>query len=382
MKHNREPWMDALETGPVPDSVQTKLNEAYASLPPRTRRRHPLAVAWRSAAALAACAAILCVTNFVNPVLAENLPVVGGLFQLLNDQPEDKKPWHVNEALEQIVVEPEQTDSNVTAENTFPFEVTLGETYYDGRYLGVTIQMKPQQEKWLAYDTFCTNATLEDENGNRISVADTSFCINGLQAYPVSAGTFEKASDGSYICLMTFDLYTTFCAPDDLSQAYEYVEDPDFPDTLDVRLALHNLAAYPCPVSAANWDPDSQIEGDWSAAFSVSKDSSLTRVYRPNQTVNGITLEKVEITAGSTMITLACADGEIPAHWTPTFPVDEQGNRYLWYRALEYSDGHLTMHTNRLPDDVKTLSFQMVNKNTDEVEAEFTFDLEHAQPAE
>lgn len=380
MKHNREPWMDALETGPVPDSVQTKLNEAYASLPPRTRRRRPLAVAWRSAAALAACAAILCVTNFVNPVLAENLPVVGGLFQLLNDQPEDKKPWHVNEALEQIVVEPEQTGLEVNEQNTFPFEMKLGEAYYDGRFLGVTVQIKTEQP--LPYDHYSAEPW-DDSYASSPFYKDNptrfySF-INGIKAYPQYGMGFDKMSDGSYICLMTYDLFDCYYRPTS-GEAADYIENPVFPDTLDVQLNIQNL--WP------SYENDKGrlagiIDGSWSADFSIGVDHSLTRTYYPNQTMNGITLEKVQLTASSTLITYSYANDAIHPHWTSTCPVDDKGNKYQLFSIDGFKDDrHHVMHIDRLEDDVKTLSFQVVDKNTDEVEAEFTFDLEHAQPAE
>lgn len=381
MKHNREPWMDALETGPVPDSVQTKLNEAYASLPPRTRRRRPMAVVWRSAAALAACAAILCVTNFVNPVLAENLPVVGGLFQLLNEQPEEKKPWQVNETLEQIVVEPEQTGLEVNEQNTFPFEMKLGEAYYDGRFLGVTVQMKLEEPQ------SCHHYSAEPWNNSYASSPlykdnPTRFhsIINGIETYPQHGMSFDKMSDGSYVCLLTYDLFDCYYRPIS-GGAADYIADPVFPDTLDVQLSIQNLRSlYETDIGYVEGDI---TEGSWSADFSIDVDHSLTRTYYPNQTINGITLEKVQLTASSTLITYTYADNKDHPHCVSTYPVDDKGNKYQLFSIEGFKDdGHNIIHIDRLEDDVKTLSFKIVNKNTDEVEAEFTFDLEHAQPAE
>lgn len=157
MKQNRNALtyeMQAeLELCAVPEAIERKLRQVYAGLPQQVPTRKKVLPRWArrtlaTAASFAAAAGLLLGVNGANPVLAESLPFVGGIFQNINNQIVPLQ--NLSETQQRIsgmavpVAETEQNTVTIPAGCLLekPATASLKEIYYDGSFVFAGIEFQ------------------------------------------------------------------------------------------------------------------------------------------------------------------------------------------------------------------------------------------------
>lgn len=157
MKQNRNALtyeMQAeLELCAVPEAIERKLRQVYAGLPQQVPTRKKVLPRWvrrtlATAASFAAAAGLLLGVNGTNPVLAESLPFVGGIFQNINNQivplQNLSKTQQRISGMAVPVAETEQNTVTIPAGCLLekPATASLKEIYYDGSFVFAGIEFQ------------------------------------------------------------------------------------------------------------------------------------------------------------------------------------------------------------------------------------------------
>lgn len=134
--------MQSLELEYMPKVVDEKLEQVYKELPnplptEKTHKHTALKAAFSSFGAVAAAFLVLLGLNAVNPVLAEGIPLIGGIFKSINAASMN----YDADAAEQL----EEKAIPVTEESAHlkndVFEVFVRNVYYDGRFLHSAVEL-------------------------------------------------------------------------------------------------------------------------------------------------------------------------------------------------------------------------------------------------
>ena len=236
----------------------------------KPRRQHPALRRFGVAAgAVAAVMVLLVGTNITFPAFAEGLPLVGSIFQYINDK--GRLPAeNLNAARSSIsayAVDVSQEDgSTVTVPGENPFERTvtaqLKEVYYDGGFVfaGIEFQLKTDAEQLLAYcDVFLNGELQKEEN------ADGFFDSSDF--------SLTKLSNGRYVTQKAFRV------PDALQGA----------DSVQVDLRFGGIYDYNGGISAIN-NP---------AGFTLSFDAQKQEVPTKVISCDGIEMNGVRLVSAT-----------------------------------------------------------------------------------
>lgn len=163
MKHlqNREFDLDEmkrdLELEAVPQAVDRRLRQVYAELPDELPvKRHTLRTLGRTlggtAASLAAAFLLLFGLNAANPAFAESIPVIGSIFQRINEGgPKNMAATQL--AVQQNAAPVEGVSTQVPAAGLWekPMTVTVREAYFDGVFLYAGLDLEVDAKSDFLY---------------------------------------------------------------------------------------------------------------------------------------------------------------------------------------------------------------------------------------
>ena len=136
------------------------LQEAYQEI--RTMpvpKKRKIRNVWRtiaiSGSSIAACLLLLFGLNAGNPVLAENIPIIGGVFKIMNgptDINEFPKAYLVNPKLSEKAQSPLESDKNearlVSERSKKGYTIRVDEVYSDGLFVHAGVQVVPDN-RWI-----------------------------------------------------------------------------------------------------------------------------------------------------------------------------------------------------------------------------------------
>ncbi|MCH5353026.1 MAG: DUF4179 domain-containing protein [Acutalibacter sp.] len=244
---------ESLELSAVPDIIDKKLRQVYAELPEEVpvKKHSQMGRVWKTAAAtvssLAAAFLLLLGLNGLNPALAENLPLVGSIFQFVNRgySPTVNMKLASSRISEYAVDVSEEEGSTVVvpAGSVFERAITaqLREVYYDGSFVlaGLEFQLNVDDD-WITeifqskYDVII-NGEPQIRHNEKGQVEYPHGTGNGF--CDLSDYFLTKLGDGTYGMLKGFRV------PDHLQGA----------DSLEVELSFDGFSGNGIPVNSSGF---------------------------------------------------------------------------------------------------------------------------------
>ena len=162
--------LTAAESDRLADAVLAKVHVESGEAPrkksvhrAKSAKRRRVPVWGRALAGVAACMAVLCGVNTVNPALAEGLPFVGDVFSFLNqhDSKNQLKSDRLSGYAQQAAVPavPESQRETGESSTASPYTLTLNQVYCDGLYLrfGLTLTAPDGNDSLAGYDWLAQN---------------------------------------------------------------------------------------------------------------------------------------------------------------------------------------------------------------------------------
>lgn len=211
--------LTAAESDRLADAVLAKVHAESGEAPrkksvhrAKSAKRRRVPVWGRALAGVAACMAILCGVNTVNPALAEGLPFVGDVFSFLNqhDSKNQLKSDRLSGYAQQAAVPAVSESQSETGESSTasPYTLTLNQVYCDGLYLriGLTLTAPDGNDSLAGYDWLAQNPGGEGWIEICQAQADGTLLANGQALYPQNGFVFEKVDDHTYAAAMDYDL--------------------------------------------------------------------------------------------------------------------------------------------------------------------------------
>ena len=336
----------------MPEIVHEHINQAYrliennAVLQKKASKDpyHWMKSGGRIAGGMAAVLAVGFVFCAINPVMAKNIPVVGGLFEILQDNVSFFGDFsdHATtlEAVDGTKTDSSETDGAKTdhANNDAIYTktadgltITCSEVYANSQAIYVTMQFKSDKP----FPETETGA----ESGTPVIDLDMTGGVDfNSEASPVIDGQVEGKflDDNTYACIFRYDLaeaakdYTEYnekynemtqqVIDDQTDEGYalleefinklserggeyqKYIKDIDIPDTFNLHLDITKVRGLEANYQWSEEDEKKygrdagyyKYEGDWSFDIPVTVDDSQTEVLELNDTNDaGIGLKSV-----------------------------------------------------------------------------------------
>lgn len=317
------------------------------------RRRFPV---WGKAlAGAAACMAVLCGVNSVNPALAEGLPFVGDVFTFLNQH--DSKPQLKSDQLSDyaqpaaVPAVPESQNETGESATTSPYTLTLNQVYCDGLYLriGLTLTAPDGDDSLTDYDWLAQNPGGEGWVEICQEQADGTLLANGQALYPQNGFVFEKVDDHTYAAAMDYDLA-------------DYSGDTA---AIDCQLTVAGLTGVQDAHDADGNYLRTALDGRWKLNFTASASDTANRIGTVSAPeVNGYTLSSVIVTPGETRVTVQLSADAPEGATLQLFTSD--GQKLQCASSRPSADGSTVSYDfDAAPADAAGLTVKLVDKNTD-----------------
>lgn len=302
----------------IPDLVDDKLNEAYGKIRQdevkmnRTGFHSNRKRVYRSFAAAAAAVCMVAGLSgifYVNPALAQDIPILGNVFGRLqevrdnSEYPDKDKTAYENIGEHSTPVR----ETGNTAENETG-TMTVSDVYCDGYDMYFTLSLRVEDEELKTAEYF----TPMHREGEDDSLYDGGrFMINQKRVWPSEISALRKAEDGLYVGL---------CRIASVSQ-----EDVSFEGKMTVDVGIDGLSASRAS-DLGYMEAFQQAEGDWNLQFEVEADTSANRAAEPDAQNNGIIVQKAVQTPSNMHVT--CYLPAELAEKNPAFVLlDGNGNR-------------------------------------------------------
>lgn len=223
--------LEELELPAVPKLIDDRLRQVYAELPEQVpvKRRAPvraLKTAIGTVSGLAAAFMLLLGINGLNPALAESLPLVGGIFQQINNT----QGW-VNLTETQLDVQRyaqpvENVEAQVPANGLLekPMTVTVREAYFDGEFLyaGLELELDCRESELLTNQVPGYNILINgeeqlgyNEKGGRGRDAE-GFVM-------MSHDGWQRMENGQYLSQLAFRVPEQYRALEQVQVTLQYV---------------------------------------------------------------------------------------------------------------------------------------------------------------
>ena len=340
----------------IPVIVHERVNQAYRLIENNTvvQKKAPkdpyhwMKIGGRIAGGMAAVLAVGFIFCAVNPVMAKNLPVVGGLFEILQDNVSFFGDFSEHattlEAVDTTETDtegnpPEDTEAeqDMTKDDTAytktadGLTITCSEVYANSQAVYITMQLKSEQP-------FPKTETLAESGTPVIDLDMTGSVDFNQEADPIIDGQVEGQflDDNTYACIFRYDLaqaakdYTEYIEKynemtqqvmdemgitqadldDQTDEGYalleefinkvserggayqKYIKDIEIPDTFNLHLDISKVRGLEADYEWSEADDENygrdagyyKYEGDWSFDIPVTVDDSRTEVLELNDT--------------------------------------------------------------------------------------------------
>ena len=312
----------------IPAIVHEHINQAYHLIENNTVTQkkaprdpfHWMKIGGRVAGGMAAVLAVGFIFCATNPVMAKNIPVVGGLFEILQDNVSffgDFSDYATTlESVDGTTADGSEADEdktgNATSENAYiktadGLTITCSEVYANSQAVYITMQFKSDKP-------FPETSTRAESGTPVIDLDMTGGVDFNSEASPVIDGQVEGQflDDNTYACIFRYDLaqatkdYTEYNEKyNEMTQQVmdeKYIKDIDIPDTFNLHLDITKVRGLEADYEWSEADDENygrdagyyKYEGDWSFDIPVTVDDSRTEVLELNDTNDaGIGLKSV-----------------------------------------------------------------------------------------
>lgn len=317
------------------------------------RRRFPI---WgRVLAGAAACMAVLCGVNSVNPALAEGLPFVGDVFTFLNqhDSKTQLKSDQLSDYAQPAAVPAAPESQGETGESTTAssYTLTLNQVYCDGLYLriGLTLTAPADDDSLAGYDWLAQDPGGEGWIELCQEQADGTLLANGQALYPQNGFVFEKVDDHTYAAAMDYDLA-------------DYSGDTA---AIDCQLTVAGLTGVQNAHDAAGNYLRTALDGRWTLNFTATASDTANRIGTiAAPKVNGCTLASVIVTPGETRVTVQMPTDAPEGATLQLFTTE--GQQLQCASSRPSADGSIASYDfDAVPAGITGLTVKLVDKNTD-----------------
>lgn len=302
----------------IPDLVEDKLNGVYGMIRQgevKMKRtgfgagRKNLSRGFAAAAAAVCMVAGLSGILYVNPALAQDIPILGDVFGRLqevrdnSEYPDKDKTAYENIGEHSTPVR----EAGNTAENETG-TMAVSDVYCDGYDMYFTLSFRVEDEELKTAEYL----TLMHQEGEEDSLYDGGkFMIDQKRVWPSEISALRKAEDGLYVGL---------CRIASVSQ-----EDVSFEGKMTVEVDIDGLSASRAS-NLGYMEAFRQAEGEWNLQFEVEADTSANRAAEPDAQCNGIIVQKAVQTPSNMHVT--CYLPAELAEKNPAFVLlDGNGNR-------------------------------------------------------
>lgn len=356
----------SLELPAVPEIINERLRQVYGELPeqlPKKRPRpvRPLKAAAGAVSGLAAAFLLLFGLNGLNPALAETLPLIGGVFQQLNQSQGWVNLTETQLRVEQYAESMEGVEAQVPANGLLerPMKVTVRETYFDGEFLyaGLSMEINTRDDRLFSrrspgYDVLLDGVSqlkYDEEAGDIRGARD--FILMGDQ-------TWQPSGSGEYLSQVAFHV----------PEQYRDLE------RLDVTLQYSGIYAFQ---NAFELERNSS---PFTLSFTAKKNTARVKRIEGGAEKNGIRLVSAAASPAGTVYTL-----EIPPEYVnpANGPIFEDGCAVgalgnAWPQTTEEGWTRLTSVFGGLREaETRKIVYSVFDKNnTDEYVAVFLLDFE------
>ena len=349
--------LTAAENNRLADAVLAKVHNKTAAKKTIHRMAKPrrLPVWGKALAGVAACMAVLCGVNSVNPALAEGLPFVGDVFSFLNQQ-RFKTQLQSDQLTAQaqptaVPAVPDTTDADNAAGESTPYTLTLNQVYCDGLYLriGLTLTAPEGDDSLAGYDWLAQ----EPGGENWIEIceqqADGTLLADGQALTPLNGFAFQRVDDHTFAADMDYDLA-------------DYTGSTD---AMDCTLTVAGLNGVQGAHDVDGSYLQTALDGSWTLHFTATAQDTANRIGTPTEPEsNGYTLTSVIAAPGETRVTVQlpadAPDGAVLQLFAP------DGTQLQCASSRPSADGTAkTYDFDAAPADAAALTARMVDKNTE-----------------
>lgn len=354
--------LTAAESDRLADAVLAKVHVESGEAPrkesvhrAKSAKRRRVPVWGRALAGVAACMAVLCGVNTVNPALAEGLPFVGDVFIFLNqhDSKNQLKSDRLSGYAQQAAVPavPESQSETGESSTANPYTLTLNQVYCDGLYLriGLTLTAPDGNDSLAGYDWLAQNPGGEGWIEICQAQADGTLLANGQALYPQNGFVFEKVDGHTYAAAMDYDLA-------------DYNGDTA---AIDCQLTVAGLTGVQNAYDADGSYLRTRLDGRWKLNFTVSSGDTANRIGTVSEPeVNGYTLSSVIAAPGETRVTVQLSADAPEGATLQLFSADGQKLQCASSRPSADSST-VSYDFDAAPADAAGLTVKLVDKNTD-----------------
>ena len=329
LNYNEKDFQEKLQKDTeMPAIVHERINQAYrliennAVLQKKAPKDpyHWMKIGGRVAGGMAAVLAVGFIFCATNPVMAKNIPVVGGLFEILQDNVSffgDFSDYATTlESVDGTTADGSEADEdktgNATSENAYiktadGLTITCSEVYANSQAVYITMQFKSDKP-------FPETSTRAESGTPVIDLDMTGGVDFDSEASRVIDGHVEGQflDDNTYACIFRYDLaqatkdYTEYNEKyNEMTQQVmdeKYIKDIDIPDTFNLHLDITKVRGLEADYEWSEADDENygrdagyyKYEGDWSFDIPVTVDDSRTEVLELNDTNDaGIGLKSI-----------------------------------------------------------------------------------------
>ena len=338
--------LTAAESDRLADAVLAKVHAESGEAPrkksvhrAKSAKRRRVPVWGRALAGVAACMAVLCGVNTVNPALAEGLPFVGDVFSFLNqhDSKNQLKSDRLSGYAQQAAVPAVPESQSETGESSTATPYTLTLTAPDGN------------DSLAGYDWLAQNPGGEGWIEICQAQADGTLLANGQVLYPQNGFVFEKVDDHTYAAAMDYDLA-------------DYNGDTA---AIDCQLTVAGLTGVQNAYDADGSYLRTRLDGRWKLNFTASSGDTANRIGTVSEPeVNGYTLSSVIAAPGETRVTVQLSADTPEGATLQLFSADGQKLQCASSRPSADSSA-VSYDFDAVPADAAGLTVKLVDKNTD-----------------
>lgn len=276
----------------IPNVVEQKCQEAYKLVreneaSPVRKKKH---LAAKICLPIAASFALVMGIGFANPAFAAQIPIVKNVFQMFKTETvlNSKDDLVTGDQGKYAKSVSQTASSNVDTENGV--NIKAQQYSCDGTNLYVTYSATVSNPQLVNCDSIMINILKQNKES-----------LNGQEIHPDQALCLQKTKDGSFVAMQHYDLTTI----------------PNLPDKFNVSVKINGLVGMNSKIQVAKTNSnvltgtgskETPIDGTWSFSFEVTKDTSHDKIYTVSQVKNGVKLNKVILTPGTTEIEYVIPD--------------------------------------------------------------------------
>lgn len=281
---------ESLELPAVPEVISERLRQVYAELPERLpeKRRRPVQAFKAAAAAVSGLAAaflLLFGLNGLNPALAESLPLIGGIFQQLNQSQGWVNLTETQLSVEQYAEPMEGVEAQVPANGLLekPMKVTVREAYFDGEFLyaGLSMEINTRDDRLFSRRTLGYDILLDGVS--QLEYDEEAGDILGAQGFVLMGDqTWQPSGGGEYLSQVSFRV----------PEQYRDLEQ------LDVTLQYSGIYAFP---NAFELERNSS---PFTLSFTAKKNTAQVKRIEGGVERNGVRLVSAAASPAGTVYTL------------------------------------------------------------------------------